>query len=243
MVFGKNKVVQNMTELKKKILIVEDDNDINNLMKTILMKNDYNVEQAFSGTEGKLQLQIQTFDLVILDLMLPGLTGEELVKVLRDDLHMAIPVLILSAKNSLNDKVQLLMSGADDYLTKPFAPEELLARVIALLRRTETKHCKEQSKNYIYKEMTLNPLSREVYIRNQQMDLTPYEYEILLLLIQSPNKVFSRETLYEKVWNNGYYGEDNTVNVHVSNLRKKIAAYEGDEEYIKTVWGIGFKMS
>ena len=232
-----------MTEQTKKILIVEDDTDINNLIKTILIKHNFDVEQAFSGTEGKLRLEMQAFDLVILDLMMPGLTGEQLVELIRNDLHMTIPVLILSAKNSLDDKVQLLINGADDYLTKPFEPEELLARVIALLRRTGLKANKEKSQNYQYKELVLNPLSREVHIKNQLIDLTPYEYEILHLLIQSPDKVFSRDTLYEKVWNNGYYGEDNTVNVHVSNLRKKIAAYVQDEEYIKTVWGIGFKMS
>ena len=231
-----------MAEQIKRILIVEDDSDINNLIKTILVKNNYNVEQAFSGTEGKLRLEMQAFDLVILDLMMPGMTGEELVGLIRNELHMGIPVLILSAKNSLNDKVQLLINGADDYLTKPFEPEELLARVIALLRRTGMQSA-EESQNYQYRNLVLNPLSREVHIKNQLIDLTPYEYEILLLLIQSPDKVFSRDTLYEKVWRNGYYGEDNTVNVHVSNLRKKIAAYDPDEEYIKTVWGIGFKMS
>lgn len=231
-----------MAEQIKRILIVEDDSDINNLIKTILVKNNYNVEQAFSGTEGKLRLEMQAFDLVILDLMMPGMTGEELVGLIRNELHMGIPVLILSAKNSLNDKVQLLINGADDYLTKPFEPEELLARVIALLRRNRMQSA-EESQNYQYRNLVLNPLSREVHIKNQLIDLTPYEYEILLLLIQSPDKVFSRDTLYEKVWRNGYYGEDNTVNVHVSNLRKKIAAYDPDEEYIKTVWGIGFKMS
>ena len=231
-----------MAEQIKRILIVEDDSDINNLIKTILVKNNYNVEQAFSGTEGKLRLEMQAFDLVILDLMMPGMTGEELVGLIRNELHMGIPVLILSAKNSLNDKVQLLINGADDYLTKPFEPEELLARVIALLRRTGMQSA-EESQNYQYRNLVLNPLSREVHIKNQLIDLTPYEYEILLLIIQSPDKVFSRDTLYEKVWRNGYYGEDNTVNVHVSNLRKKIAAYDPDEEYIKTVWGIGFKMS
>lgn len=231
-----------MAEQIKRILIVEDDSDINNLIKTILVKNNYNVEQAFSGTEGKLRLEMQAFDLVILDLMMSGMTGEELVGLIRNELHMGIPVLILSAKNSLNDKVQLLINGADDYLTKPFEPEELLARVIALLRRTGMQSA-EESQNYQYRNLVLNPLSREVHIKNQLIDLTPYEYEILLLLIQSPDKVFSRDTLYEKVWRNGYYGEDNTVNVHVSNLRKKIAAYDPDEEYIKTVWGIGFKMS
>jgi DNA-binding response OmpR family regulator len=232
-----------MNTKQKRILVVEDDSDINNLIRAILVKQGFGVEQSFSGTEGKLQLELHSFDLVILDLMLPGMTGEALIHVIREEEKKDIPVLILSAKNSLKDKVQLLSDGADDYLTKPFEPEELLARVIAVLRRSESKSLRGETEIYQYKELILNPAAREVRVKNQRVELTPYEYEILLLLLQSPEKVFSRETLYEKVWSNGYYGEDNTVNVHVSNLRKKIAIIAPKEEYIKTVWGIGFKMA
>lgn len=239
-----------------KILIVEDDTDINNLIHKILVKHNYHAVQSFSGTEADLRLDIEQFDLVLLDLMLPGMNGESLLHTLRNEKKLDIPILILSARTSLQDKVQLLTEGADDYITKPFEPEELLARVLAALRRTNqnrehqnlsggnrdwTNHPKDNC--FFYKNLCLFPDLRKVTVNRREITLTPHEYDILHILIQSPEKVFSRETLYEQVWNGGYYGEDNTVNVHVSNIRKKLAAADSDQEYIKTVWGIGFKMA
>ncbi len=227
------------------ILIVEDDTDINNLMKGILTKQGYETQQAFSGTEAALYLKMGQFQLMVLDLMLPGMTGEQLLKQVRGEMHLDIPVLILSAKNALSDKVSLLTGGADDYLTKPFEPDELVARVCALLRRLKKSEEGSQAAEELlkYKELCLYPKSRRVTVKDHELQLTPHEFDILFLLVKSPDEVFSRERLYEQVWNNGYYGEDNTVNVHVSNIRKKIAAYVPEEEYIKTVWGIGFKMN
>ncbi len=222
-----------------RILVVEDDNDINNLLKTLLTRQGYEVLQAFSGTEGRMVLAAESVNLVILDLMLPGMSGEELLAVLRKEQKLSVPVLILSAKSALEDKVQLLMGGADDYLTKPFEPEELLARVCVMLRRQAPNMGGE---TYHYKQLELNEEARTVFVCDSEITLTPHEFAILLLLVKSPNTVFSREKLYELVWENGYYGEDNTVNVHVSNIRKKIAALDSTEEYIKTVWGIGFKL-
>lgn len=227
-----------------KILVIEDDTDINNLIRRILEKQNYRVVQSFSGTEAWLRLEMEPFDLLILDLMLPGMDGEALLHKLRREHDSDIPVLILSAKSSLADKVQLLTTGADDYMTKPFEPEELLARVYACLRRTRPASCPKASASSIsYKNLLLYPDSRKVTVKDRELSLTPHEYEILFILVNAPDKVFSRETLYEQVWNGGYYGEDNTVNVHVSNIRKKIAAADPDAEYIKTVWGIGFKMA
>ncbi|MDO4305490.1 MAG: response regulator transcription factor [Eubacteriales bacterium] len=226
------------------ILIVEDDTDINNLIAAILKRQGYEVIQSFSGTEAVLRLELETFQLVILDLMLPGINGETLLKNIREKMKNEIPVLVLSAKASLADKVQLLTSGADDYMTKPFEPEELAARVYSCLRRSRKAAVSEPAKECLqFKHLLLFPDSRRVTVKEQELTLTPYEYEILSLLVQSPEKVFSRESLYEQVWKGGYYGEDNTVNVHVSNLRKKIAAADPDEDYIKTIWGIGFKMA
>lgn len=239
-----------------KILIVEDDTDINNLIYKILIKQNYHAVQSFSGTEAGLRLDMEQFDLMILDLMLPGMNGESLLHVLRNEKKLDIPVLILSARTSLQDKVQLLTEGADDYITKPFEPEELLARVLAALRRTSQNRNRQnlpgndgnlenhpEDNCFSYKNLCLFPDLRRVTVNRQEISLTRYEYDILHILIQSPEKVFSRETLYEQVWSGGYYGEDNTVNVHVSNIRKKLAAADSDQEYIKTVWGIGFKMA
>lgn len=226
-----------------KILITEDDADISNLIRKICEKNGLQAVQAFSGTEAALRLELEIFDMIILDLMLPGMTGEELLQKARDK-HPDIPILVLSARSALTDKVQLLNGGADDYMTKPFEPEELLARITACLRRAgRTPRETPAKESLFYKKLCIRPASRKVTVNGQELVLTPHEYEILLLLVQEPEKVFSREALYEQVWQGGYYGEDNTVNVHVSNLRRKIAAGDAESEYIKTVWGIGFKMA
>lgn len=233
-------------EEKNRILIVEDDTDINNLIAAVLKREDYETVQSFSGTEALLRLEMEAFRLIILDLMLPGINGEELLQNIRGKMDSEIPVLVLSAKASLSDKVSLLISGADDYMTKPFEPEELAARVFACLRRVEKGKDAVSGKEkaaLIYKNLCLFPESRRVTVNAKELTLTPHEYEILQILMQTPDRVFSREALYEQVWKGGYYGEDNTVNVHVSNLRKKIGAADGGEEYIKTIWGIGFKMA
>ncbi|MBU3874847.1 response regulator transcription factor [Faecalicatena sp. AGMB00832] len=237
---------------KYKILIAEDDTDINHLLCRILEKNHYDTVQAFSGTEAKLLIQMETPDFLILDLMLPGMSGEELITVIRGEMGLDIPILVLSAKAALDTKVEVLKSGADDYLTKPFEPEEVLARVYAGLRRyfagegrknTGASEEDHSVGEYIYKRLRLIPKSRKVIVNGTELSLTLHEYDILYLLVQDPEKVYSRECLYEQVWKGGYYGEDNTVNVHVSNLRKKLAEADAGEEYIKTVWGIGFKMA
>lgn len=151
-----------------------------------------------------------------------------------------IPVLVISAKNSLGDKVSLLKTGADDYITKPFEPEEVIARVQVGLRRCGKENLTE--KELIYKKLKLYPSARKVILAEKELALTAHEYDILFLLMQNPEKVYSRENLYQLVWQGGYYGENNTVNVHVSNIRKKIKEIDAAEEYIQTVYGIGFKL-
>lgn len=229
----------------QKILIVEDDPDISRLLGRILKGDGYETKSAYSGTEARMVLGMETFDLLILDLMLPGMSGEALVAYIRGELCLPVPILVISARAALKNKVEVLKGGADDYLTKPFEPEEVLARVLALLRRSgQTAERTERSAQaYTFKRLTLYPDSRKALIGQKELSLTVHEFDILNLLMQHPDKVFSREALYEQVWNGGYYGEDHTVNVHISNLRKKIAAADPKEEYIKTVWGIGFKMA
>lgn len=224
------------------ILVAEDDEDINRLIVKILKRSGYGVTSAFSGTEAAMWLEAKTFQLILLDLMMPGMDGESLLTEIREERKLEIPVLILSAKTGLEDKVRLLTTGADDYMTKPFEPEELLARVYAALRRSR-KETEKTEEVFKHKNLSLYPVSHRVLVYGQEIMLTRHEFELLYVMLQSPGKVFSREMLYEQVWHGGYYGEDNTVNVHVSNIRKKIAAADKDSEYIKTVWGIGFKIS
>lgn len=227
--------------MQYEILIVEDDTDINGLLVKILKEANYKTMQAFSGTEAKLLLEKKYPDLILLDLMLPGISGEELLQNIREVDHCNIPVLVISAKDSLRDKVFLLKSGADDYITKPFEPEEIIARVQASLRRNGKGNVAVEA--LTYKNLKLYPDSRSVLLNDMQLSLTAHEFDILYLLMQNPEKVYSREMLYEMIWQGGYYGENNTVNVHVSNIRKKAKEIDPLKDYIKTVYGIGFKLS
>lgn len=222
------------------ILIVEDDIDINHLLKKILKTAGYDVMQAYSGTEAKLWMEKTMPALILLDLMLPGMSGEMLLEDIRHNQKSDVPIIVLSAKTALHDKVSLLKNGADDYITKPFEQEEVLARIEAALRRFGKST--PASNVLSYKHISLYPEARNVYVKDKELSLTVYEYEILYLLMQHPDKVYSRELLYEEVWKGGYYGENNTVNVHVSNLRKKLKEADEEEDYIQTVYGIGFKL-
>ena len=223
-----------------KVLVVEDDTDINMLIKKILEKSDFNVIQAFSGTEAQLRLSMDQYDVVLLDLMIPGITGEQLIPMICEK---SIPIIVLSAKVGLKDRVNVLNLGADDYITKPFEAEDVIARVNAVLRRTNKKNVElnDKMESYSYKKLKLSADSRKVIIDETEIFLTAHEFDLLYLLIKNPQKVYSREALYEEVWQGGYYGEDNTVNVHISNIRKKISEVTPND-YIKTVWGIGFKL-
>lgn len=224
-----------------KILIVEDDTDINALLVKIVHAAGYDTVSAFSGTEAELLMAREIPSLILLDLKLPGLSGERLLRKIRKELQSNTPVIIISAKNSLDNKVFLLKDGADDYITKPFEPEEVIARIQVCLRRVKNE-CMNKGVIH-YKKLELHPDSRIILLNGHELSLTGHEFDILLLLMQNPEKVYSRESLYELVWNGGYYGENNTVNVHISNIRKKMKHIDPVEEYIQTVYGIGFKLS
>lgn len=230
--------------MKNKILVIEDDADINTLLKKILERAGYEAETAFSGTEGRLLLKLNTYDLVLLDLMLPGLSGEELLTEIRKTLRM--PVIALTAKAGLSDKVNVLGSGADDYITKPFEKQELLARIQAQLRRagdySAVQADASSPQKLTCRDLKLYPENHRVLLRGEEIPLTTHEFLLLQLLMANPQKVFSRENLYQSVWNSDFYGEDNAVSVHISNIRKKLTALT-DEEYIQTVWGIGYKIN
>lgn len=220
------------------ILIIEDDNDINNLVCETLTKAGYSCTQAFSGTEGLLHIKNSGFSLIFLDLMLPGMSGEKVLAEIKNEKD--VPVIIMSAKDSIDSKIDLLNSGADDYITKPFDINELVARAGALLRRYSGASA---SNNNIlrHKEAELNRSALTASINGNTLDLTKHEYKILELLMLSPHKVFSKQEIYDYAWDDFYIGEDKTINVHISNLRKKIKSFS-DDEYIETVWGVGFRL-
>ena len=231
--------------MAQQILIIEDDADISALLKRILTEAGYETGQAYSGTEAVFYIEREVPDLILLDLMLPGMPGEEFLAKLREG-QILIPVIVLSAKSALKDKVELLRLGADDYITKPFEPEEVMARVEAALRRSGTgreRRAEIKNEEYHYKNLALYPELRKAEVRGRELGLTGKEFEILCLMMQNPEKVYSRESLYEQVWKDGYYGTDHTVNVHVSNLRKKIKELDPQGEYIQSVYGIGFRLA
>ncbi len=225
------------------ILIVEDDEDINKLLYNILSKKGYKVRSAFSGSEAIMCLEQFDYDLVLLDLMLPGFSGEEIIDVIRKNKIM--PIIVISAKSSQDDKINVLKIGADDFISKPFDINEVLARVESQLRRY-MKFSKLENKEDTkikYKNLVLDTESKEVLVNNKNVSLTVRELSILELLLSNPNKVFTRANLFESVWNDEFLGDDNTVNVHISNLRAKLSKADKNNDYIKTVWGIGFKLS
>lgn len=221
---------------KLQVLVAEDDNDINNMLRDLLENAGFAVEQAFSGTEA-VRLMAGGFDLVMLDLMLPGLAGEEVLKRIRETSDT--PVIVVSAKDDKSSKVGLLKSGADDYVTKPFDTDELLARIEALLRR---KGKTEDEKILRYKNIEINTVTFEASVSGAAVMLTKREFLILQLLMSNPKKVFTKNNIFESVWNEPFLGEDNSINVHLSNIRNKLSKAGGEDKYIQTVWGIGFKM-
>lgn len=223
------------------ILVVEDDPDINRLLCKILENNGYDVRPAFSGSEAMLWAEKYEYDLVLLDLMLPGLSGEEFIARIRGQRTM--PILVLSAKVGVEDRVNVLRLGADDFVPKPFDNNEVLARVEAQLRRYQQFSAGAGEKQVLrLRDLELDRDAISVTVSGTPVTLTAREFEILALLLSAPNKVFTRAQIYERVWGEEFFGDDNTVNVHVSNLRAKLSKVS-DQEYIKTVWGIGFKMA
>ncbi|MCH3963400.1 MAG: response regulator transcription factor [Clostridium sp.] len=220
-----------------KILIVEDDPEINKMLQTLLRKNKYTAEAAFSGTEALLLLGKESFDLILLDLMLPGLSGEEILTKINE--QFPIPIICVSAKDDLDTKLGLIRDGADDYITKPFNNEELIVRIGAVLRRVNKDTNIDKSNIFQFKDMILDSENHIVTVKGQPIELTMKEYSILQLLISNPRKVFTKQNIFESVWSEECIVDERVVTVHVSNLRNKL---KHGEVYIKTVWGIGYKM-
>lgn len=216
----------------EKILIVEDNIEIHNLIKNILEREKYIVYDAYSGTEALMILEKERIDLILLDLILPGKSGEEIIDRIKD-----IPIIVISAKISVQDKIKVLLNGANDYITKPFDSDELVTRVKVQLRSKENK----KNKELIYKDMILKQDSRFLYIKDQKVHLTKTEFAILKQLILDPKQIVSKTRLLELISNDTLDGDENSLKVHISNIRKKIRSIS-EKEYIESVWGIGFKM-
>lgn len=225
----------------KKILIVEDDNEIRSLLSEYLSQLGYSPLTAENGLDGlKSARDNEGLSLIILDLMLPYQSGDSVLKKLRE--FTDIPVIILSAKSMVQSKIDLIKAGADDYMTKPFDLDELAVRIEALLRRSGGNN-KKQSDFLTYKKLTLDTENKTASVNGNTLVLTSKEYAILELMLSNPAKLFSKSNIFESIWNEEYLCDDNTVKVHISNLRNKIKKYDPDEEYICTVWGMGYKLA
>jgi DNA-binding response OmpR family regulator len=223
-----------------RILVVEDDNDINQLLCNIIKKSGYFPKSAYSGTEAMIYLEQQNWDMVLLDLMLPGVSGEEILSKISE--KNSIPVIIISAKIEQKSKIDTLRTGADDYITKPFDNEEVSARIDSSLRRYRRTNGYSQKEELRYKDIYVDTEAKAVKVNGKEMILTAREYEILVLLLLSPKRVFTKATLFESVWKDEYRGEDNTINVHMSHLRSKLSKANPVEEYIETIWGMGYRL-
>ncbi len=218
-----------------RILIIEDDRTINGLLRSVLEKSGYTVDSADNGAEGLALGRQGSYSLILLDLMLPEKPGEEIIKELRR--ADMTPVIVLSAKGAINNRIELLRLGADDYITKPFDIDEVLLRIQAVLRRT----LQAESREIAFGELLIRTDSRRVFVGEQELFCTVTEYAILELLMKNPDRIFSKRTLYEIVTGEDYLQEDNTMNVHISNLRRKIAEHT-DRKYIETVYGLGYRL-
>ncbi len=221
----------------ERILIIEDEKDVNQLLAQNLKNNGYETVAVGNGLDGIQQLQKQHFDMVLLDLMLPYKSGDEVLKEIRR--YSDIPVIVISAKDLVGTKIDLLTLGADDYITKPFDLGEVTARVVSNLRRC---HMENQKKQLSYKELTLDAESKILTVNGTELELTAKEYGIMELLLQSPGKVFSKAYLYEAIWGYEYLGDENVIKTHISNLRTKMKNYS-EAEYIETVWGLGYRLA
>lgn len=223
-----------------RILIIDDEWNLRNLIKIYLSDSSYHVKEAESGIEGLRLIEKEPFDLVILDIMLPELDGWEVCRQIR--LLTDVPILMLTARGNVSDRVKGLRLGADDYLSKPFASEELIARIEALLRRGNLKELKDGTEYIECGPLRLNPETRTCQVNHVGLDLTQKEFNLLLLMTRHPNKVFTREHLLDVIWENAYDRDERTVDTHIKNIREKIKMVSSGLNPIKTVWGVGYKL-
>ena len=218
------------------LLIIEDNHDVNSMLREVLINEGYAVDSAYTGIDGLMSFQNNSYDLILLDLMLPYKSGDEVLKEIRKSSE--IPVIIISAKDIVGTKIDLLKLGADDYITKPFDLNEVAARVEAQLRRSNKLI---STKTITYKDIVLDDKYKKITANGVELELTAKEYQLLELFLKNRSKVFTKANIYETIWQDAYLGDDNAVKTHISNLRSKLKAASPQNEYIETVWGLGYR--
>lgn len=228
--------------MQNKILLIEDDTSISEMVLNYLTKEGFIVATAFDGEEGVRNFLRDNFDLVVLDIMMPKLDGIEVMKIIRE--KSLVPILIMSAKGSDVDKAIGLGLGADDYISKPFSMVEFTARIKAAIRRSTqySKPEKEEETIIKFHELIIDLNNFSVIKNNKNIQLTSKEFDILKLFITNPNRVFTKAQIYSFIWNDDYFGDENVINVHMRRLREKIEDDPSTPKYIKTLWGIGYRL-
>lgn len=230
----------------KKVLVVEDDREIHRLICEYLETQNYKTVSAENGFEAVRSVKEQNdISLMILDLMLPFQSGDVVLQKIRD--FSNIPVIVVSAKSTVQSKIDIIKMGADDYMTKPFDLDELLVRVEAVLRRYSGNNEKISEKDELqvlcFKCLSLNLTSGFATVNGNNLVLTSKEFAILEFMLKNPTKLFSKANLFENIWNEPYLRDDNTIKVHMSNIRAKLKKFDPDNEYIETVWGMGYRLA
>ena len=220
--------------MKTTILIIEDDKDINEMLTKLLMNNNFNVNNAYSGTEGLL-VHNDNVDLILLDLMLPGKNGEDIIKELKQKNN--VPIIVMSAIEDVNKKIDLFSLGANDYITKPFNNDELIARIKVQLRDNNTF-----SNILKFKDIELNKNDFSVKCNNKKISFAKKEFELLKLLMENQNQTLTKSMIFDSIWNDENSADDNTLNVHISKIKSKLKECNSKEEYIETVWSIGYRL-
>jgi two-component system response regulator ResD len=225
---------------KFQILVVDDEWNMRNLLRIYLTKNGYEVTEAKNGLEALSLVEKRAFDVIILDVMMPEMDGLEVCGKIRETNQT--PILMLTARSEIKDKVYGINIGADDYLVKPFEPEELIARVFALIRRSHLSETGAADMKTIKQgNLTIDPEGRQVLVQEQPVDFTPKEFDLLHLFADQSKRAFSRESLLEQIWGADYYGDIRTVDTHIKNIRDKVRKAGLSFNPIQTVWGVGYK--
>ena len=226
----------------KNILIIEDDINIAELERDYLKLNGYKADIVHDGAQGMQKAVTGAYDVIIVDLMLPNKSGYDIIKEVRKKLE--IPVIVVSAKSEDIDKIRGLDYGADDYLTKPFSPAELVARIKSHIRRYERLKGNDTANEVIvHRGLEINTGAHKVFVNGKDVQMTTKEYELLFFLASNPNIVFSKEQLFDSIWSDEYYGDTATVPVHIQKIRKKIEKDPANPEYIETLWGTGYRFN